>query len=94
MKIKQIHSKQIILSLLMAMFVVSCSDDSDTSDPNKPSVVAKDVEINPTNFPDDNFRAYLLAQDYGADGIITKKEFQKITKIDVNEKNISSLKGI
>ena len=94
MKIKQIHSKQIILSLLMAMFVVSCSDDSDTSDPNKPNVVAKDVKINPTNFPDDNFRAYLLAQDYGADGIITKEEFQKITKIEVNEKDISSLKGI
>ena len=94
MKIKQIHSKQIILSLLMAMFVVSCSDNSDTSDPNKPNVVAKDVKINPTNFPDDNFRAYLLAQDYGADGIITKEEFQEIKRIEVSSKNISSLKGI
>ena len=27
-----------------------------------------DVEINETNFPDANFRNWVLAQDYGADG--------------------------
>ena len=33
-----------------------------------------DVEINSANFPDANFRNYLLDQEYGKDGIITDSE--------------------
>ena len=33
-----------------------------------------DVEINSANFPDDIFRNYLLAQNYGQDGVLTKDE--------------------
>ena len=50
--------------------------------------------INATNFPDANFRAYLLGEYYGKDGKLTSDEISKITTIYVYNKNISSLKGI
>ena len=52
------------------------------------------ISINSTNFPDGNFRNYLLEQDYGKDGKLTGGEIKDITYIWVNAKNISSLKGI
>ena len=53
-----------------------------------------DVTINEANFPDANFRNWLLEQDYGQDGVITTKEIAEITEIDVSYMEISSLKGI
>ena len=53
-----------------------------------------DVEINETNFPDANFRSYLLSKEYGSDGVITDAEIAEITYIVVDEKNIANLKGI
>ncbi|MDE6689847.1 MAG: hypothetical protein K2J86_08235 [Prevotella sp.] len=55
---------------------------------------AGDIEINATNFPDDNFRNYLLEQEYGKDGKLTKAEIENVNKLDVVGKNISSLQGI
>ncbi|MBQ8452768.1 MAG: leucine-rich repeat domain-containing protein [Prevotella sp.] len=55
---------------------------------------SSDVAINETNFPDANFRNYLLAQDYGQDGILTEEEIRNITSIEVSYKQISSLQGI
>ena len=60
---------------------------------------AKDIEINVANFPDENFRNYLLGQDYGADGKLTTGEINQITEINVsgspnNKGDIKSLKGI
>ena len=52
------------------------------------------VVINETNFPDDNFRNWLLEQSYGKDGNLTFAEIAAVTKIDVLGKRISSLKGI
>lgn len=52
------------------------------------------IGINSTNFPDANFRNYLLAQDYGKDGVLTETEIKGITYINIGNKNISSLKGI
>ena len=52
------------------------------------------IEINSTNFPDKNFRDYLLSLDEGKDGKFTGSEISKITSISVASKNISSLKGI
>ncbi|MCH5178760.1 MAG: leucine-rich repeat domain-containing protein [Prevotellaceae bacterium] len=60
-----------------------------------------DVEINETNFPDANFRNWLLEQEYGQDGVITDDEIAWIRNIDVskewetpNEEKISTLEGI
>ena len=52
------------------------------------------IEINEKNFPDENFRNYLLGQNYGRDNIITEKEIKEIFHINVTGENISNLKGI
>ena len=52
------------------------------------------IAINETNFPDKNFRSWLLEQDYGKDGVLTKKAIKGVTEIDVSQKDISSLDGI
>lgn len=53
-----------------------------------------DVEINETNFPDENFRNFLLATAYGEDGVITQAEIAGITGLWLTNKSISSLTGI
>ena len=40
-----------------------------------------DVTINETNFPDVNFRNYLLSQSYGKDGMLTDEEIAQIKGI-------------
>ena len=57
-----------------------------------PLTASADVEINETNFPDENFREYL--QRYGVNGIITDEEIKGITYIDVGGRSISNLQGI
>ena len=52
------------------------------------------VAIDETNFPDDNFRAWVLQQSYGQDGILTLEEANQVTWIDVMGKKIADLKGI
>ena len=53
-----------------------------------------DVEINETNFPDENFRNWVLSQDYGADGVLTDAEIASVKRISVSDKSIQSLNGI
>lgn len=53
-----------------------------------------DVKIVGNNFPDDNFRVYLLNQSYGKDGVITTAEIANVTKIEVPSCKIESLEGI
>ena len=55
---------------------------------------ADDIPINETNFPDANFRNWVLAQDYGKDGVLTEDEIASVLIIAVNNKGISNLKGI
>ena len=52
------------------------------------------VAVDEQNFPDTNFRNWVKAQSYGSDGILTKAEIAGVTKIDVYDNSISSLKGI
>lgn len=59
-----------------------------------PSCSNGDVEINEKNFPDENFRAWLLEQDYGQDSLLTKEELAAIDTIDVYGKEIKCLGGI
>lgn len=53
-----------------------------------------DVEINETNFPDENFRNYLLQQSYGTDGLLTEEEIAGVTTLNLERLSISNLKGI
>ena len=72
-------SNKILIPVLVLLWATSASAD---------------VEINETNFPDENFRAWILEQDFGADGVLTDEEIAGITSIFVQEKQIQSLKGI
>ena len=54
-----------------------------------------DVEINSTNFPDDNFRNWIISNITGAnDNVLTQEERANVTDIDISDKNICTLKGI
>ena len=53
-----------------------------------------DIAIDAKNFPDENFRNWLLAQDYGADGKLTSAEIAGVDEINVYNKNIADLTGI
>ena len=51
-----------------------------------------DVTINATNFPDANFRSYLLSE-YPT-GVITTAQLNARTELEVNMKSISDMKGV
>ena len=53
------------------------------------------IGINASNFPDPNFRAYVKAKfDTDNNNCLSESERYAVTEIDVNSKNITSLKGI
>ncbi len=52
------------------------------------------VVIDETNFPDPNFRAWLLEQDYGQDGVLTDEEIGEVTEINIFRAGIKSMEGI
>ena len=54
----------------------------------------RSVKINEENFPDANFRNWILAQEYGQDGVLTVDEIAAVTEINVSNKSISDLTGI
>ena len=59
-----------------------------------------DVKINETTFPDEDFRNWVLSQEYGKDGILTEEEIAGVTFMNlfpqniIAEGHIKSLKGI
>lgn len=55
---------------------------------------SSNVEINATNFPDENFRNWVLAQSYGSDNSLTLAEIAAITDIDLLNKGITDLTGL
>ncbi len=52
------------------------------------------VVINEANFPDENFRNYLLNTSYGRDEILSEKNVANVNNINVSGRNIKSLQGI
>ena len=52
------------------------------------------ITINEKNFPDVNFRNWLLKQDYATDGVLTEEMLSEVTELDVRRCAIHSLKGI
>lgn len=50
--------------------------------------------IDELNFPDENFRNFLLEQDYGKDRVITNTELTGITEINCSGRGIEDLTGI
>jgi len=57
--------------------------------------VRLEMKIDSTNFPDANFRKYVLNKiDTNKDGKLSKSEIQKTKVIEISEKSIKSVKGI
>ncbi|MBQ8127408.1 MAG: hypothetical protein IJ176_03310 [Prevotella sp.] len=52
------------------------------------------LPINATNFPDEAFRNYLLAQSYGTDAILTDDELEGISSLQIINLGIADLTGI
>ncbi|MBP3850654.1 MAG: hypothetical protein J6E43_07550 [Prevotella sp.] len=50
--------------------------------------------IDEEHFPDANFRAELMKQDYGKDGVVTEEERMNVSSINVSNCGIQTLKGI
>jgi Leucine-rich repeat (LRR) protein len=72
-----------------SLFTACVTDNGDN-----PITPEKTIAIDKANFPDDNFREYLLNQDYGQDGVLTETEIMFIDDMDVYDMEISSLQGI
>ena len=58
------------------------------------SLYSQDIAINETNFPDENFRNWVLQQNYGENGVLTESEIRRVTDIYLPYMVIKSLKGI
>ncbi len=55
-----------------------------------------DIEINETNFPDANFRQYIIDAGFDTDGngTLSEAEIGNVTEINCRSKSISTLTGI
>jgi hypothetical protein len=88
----------IILSSLISFGCISCgSDDSTTPQPSPDAAdrdAAGNLKVSAVNFPDENFRSFLLSQGYGADGVLTQKEIADIKSLEIPSLNIRNLNGI
>ncbi len=62
----------------------------------KTEIVIADVEISETNFPDANFRQYIIDAGFDADGngTLSGTEIGNVTFMDCSSKSISDLTGI
>ena len=59
-----------------------------------PVVFMRGISIDAANFPDTNFRNWVLAQSYGKDGALTPSEIQNTTTMSPTGQNIADLTGI
>ena len=74
--------KLLLLHLLLAMFLGA-------------QTAGASVVLNATNFPDDNFRAYISnLTGVSVGSTISDAKLANVTNIDVNHRSISSLQGI
>lgn len=88
------NGKVTAVSAGSATITCKANDGSGVQETCAVTVKAVGIEINETNFPDKNFRNYLLNQSYGKDGVLTDEEINGITELFVDDKNIDNLKGI
>ena len=59
-----------------------------------PMLTISGLAIDATNFPDENFRDFLLKQDYGRDGYLTASEIENCTEMEAIFLEATSIKGI
>ncbi len=61
---------------------------------NRTFIFETSLPINKNNFPDDSFRKYIKTYKAGGRDVLTVEEQRKVETIEVEGKNISSLRGI
>lgn len=61
---------------------------------NRTFIFETSLPINKNNFPDDSFRNYIKTYKAGGRDVLTVEEQRKVETIEVEGKNISSLRGI
>ena len=75
-----------LLALLALLALAALAPDA---------ALAEAVKINETNFPDDNFRDYVLTEiDTSGDGSLSDTEIATVTMINVSSEGITDLTGI
>ncbi|MDO5027672.1 MAG: stalk domain-containing protein [Bacillota bacterium] len=85
-KIKKYFKVSLVLIILMTLIW-----------PIKPVYAEENVEINKTNFPDDNFRQYVsdnFDKSDPKDNILSQAESERVKQINVTNKGITNLKGV
>ena len=58
------------------------------------AVAAAEVEVNEANFPDDNFRKFILEEYAGGDQVLTDAEIAKVTSVYCSAMEIYNMQGI
>ena len=58
------------------------------------AVAAAEVEVNEANFPDDNFRKFILEEYAGGDQVLTDAEIAKVTSMYCSAMEIYDMQGI
>lgn len=90
-------SRLTFLAIIIAALVplaVNCVPHPNNDDKEDKKELASGIPIDKKNFPDDNFRTYLLEQDFGKDSILTVKEQKKVNRLMVRATGIRTLQGI
>jgi hypothetical protein len=82
----------LVVTLVSSAGVFTACTSVDDNSADRPESTA--VVIDETNFPDENFRNWILSQEYGQDGVLTDAEIAEVTFIAIYEKNVQSLQGI
>ena len=84
-----------VAALLVSTIVVGTSFAKNVVAAEEETYPEAAVEINETNFPDENFRNYIAKEsDTNGDGILSQEEIKSVSEIDVKFLNINSLKGV
>lgn len=81
---KQSKLMVIFLSFLVCISLVPMTAFAETVE----------VPINETNFPNANFRAFVVTKDTNGDGILSKSELNAVKKIDLYNSKINNFKGL
>ena len=82
------HLKKLLALLLALVLCLGLA-------PLLPRAEAASVAINSTNFPDANFRSYVLSNfDTNHDSYLSDAERAAVTSINVSNRNIANMKGI
>ena len=86
--------KEFTLFALLAALVLMACKTTKGHDGSENDEQAEGIAINEENFPDDAFRACLLAEDFGKDAILTAEEEENVYMLKMYHKDIRSLQGI